>query len=166
MLVPAAADLTFDFIACAFVAGLIAVVLLTGWITRTAAVIWVAILLVVLATLIGGLWIAYRFEALDGPTDYETTTVRLIAGVFASLIVGAVWALFRMPRDARLRMQDHVTPPDEGSTATPQVSSYDHDWLLSLLQQRVAASKEKIAISSDPETDPPSAPASNERDKP
>lgn len=146
LLIPAEADLAYDFFACAFAVAIVGVVLLTGWLTRTTAVVWVAILLLGLGTAVLGTWLAYRFDALDGPITLELTVLRLIGGAAAVLLVLAIWALFKLPRPVS------SAPADSSQASqTLPVKEYDRAWLLSLLQQRVEGSMEKVAMSPSPE---------------
>lgn len=133
-------DLFYDFLACTFLIVMIGVVLLAGWLTRTRAVIALAILLVGLNSLVLGAWLSYRIDGLEEPGPLEVSVLRLLASVAAGLLILAIWALWKLPRPV---------PPEEtlrpDGTSAPPAERYDRVWLLSLLQSRADRSMEKIA---------------------
>ncbi|MGC1276291.1 MAG: hypothetical protein WBC44_21520 [Planctomycetaceae bacterium] len=156
-------DLTFDFFACAFVLGMIAVVLLTGWLTRTTAVVWVAVFLLCLAGVVLGIWLAYRFDGLEEPVTPGFAVLRLIAGAAAILLVVAIWALVKMVRRyaaVRPVATSIVAPPK------PPEERYDRDWMLSLLQKRTASSKEEVAKATPPDDAHRKTSATSEYERP
>ncbi|HEX6984338.1 MAG TPA: hypothetical protein VF170_03125 [Planctomycetaceae bacterium] len=159
----AAADLTFDFLACWAAVALVGVVLLTGWLTRTTAVVWVSVVLAGLAASVLGTWMAYRLDASEDPIARELVVLRLIGGIGGVLLVLAVWAL------VKLRRRDVVMRPTAKPLtvpAKPPIVKYDRQWLLSLLQERARSAKERVATPTGSENRPEMTAPPTGRDKP
>lgn len=156
-------DLTFDFFACALVLGMIAVVLLVGWFTRTTAVVWVAVFLLCLAGAVLGIWLAYRFDGLEDPITPGIAVLRLIAGAAVVLLVVAVWALVKL-----MRRGIAVRPTDTSIVvpSKPLEEQYDREWLLSLLQKRRTPAQVEVAKARPSDAAAPHVFENSENEKP
>ena len=145
-------DLFLDFLACWAAVGVVGVVLLTGWLTRTTAVVWVSVFLGCLAALVLGVWMAYRLDTSRHWDFEERVALRLVGGAGGLLLVLAVWALVKLRRrDAAMRPA--VEAP--ASPVEPPTKTYDRDWLLSLLQERAGSAKERKERVATPSPLPP-----------
>lgn len=155
----AAANVEIELIASCAAVAMTAVILLIGWLTRTLAVVWLAIGLGLLWSLAIAAVLAYRS---DGGKELEMIAIvlfRLVAGVEAILIAVAIWASVKLWR----RRPVAPAAPQEPARL-PQQPTYDHDWILSLLQSRIAKSGERIAMpGSGGATSPPANVSSADR---
>lgn len=146
---------TFDFEFAASIAAitLTGVILLIGWLTRTLAVVWLSVALGVLWSLAIAVGIAYRLDGGKTLEQLDIVVFRLLAAMEVVLWGVAVWIsikLWQRRLSAPSQVENPVPPSPE--------PGYDRDWLLSLLQSRVADSSERVAKTGVPRSGLDSSP--------
>ena len=132
------------YIPAALLFGLLGFITLIAWATRATAVAALAIGLCIVAGGLLVLWTSYLMS-VEGPFDYgDRVFLRLVAAVFVSLLIvqGLIakrcWQADRARRDARRAAQI-------AGRATAE--DFDQKWLLSLLQNKMVGSGEKVSSS-------------------
>lgn len=134
------ATFEFEFAAGIATIAITGIILLVGWLTRTPAVAWLSIALGLFWSLAIGVFVAYRIDSGEELEGLDIAALRLVAGVEAILMFISVWVLIR------LRKQRPVVSSAVPTVAhQPMQPEYDRNWLLSLLQSRVAESCERVA---------------------
>jgi len=144
MILPAAASAVPIYISAALLLGLLGFITIIAWVTRATPVAVLAMGLDVVAIGLLVLWTSY-LNSVDGPFDYSDQVIlRLVAATFVGLLIiqGLIakrcWLADRARRATRksAALRQHTAAED-----------FDQKWLLSLLQKKVADSREKLATS-------------------
>jgi hypothetical protein len=145
MILPAAVSALPIYIPAALLLGLLGFVTIIAWMTRASAVAVLAIILCIVATGLLVLWTSYLGSARGRPFEQlDMVLLRLVAAAFVGMLLIQGLVARRCWQADRARMASR-----QAAALSQRTSAEDFDqmWLLSLLQKKVAESREKVSTS-------------------
>jgi hypothetical protein len=147
MILPAAVSALPIYIPAALLLGLLGFITIIAWMTRATAVAVLAMILCIVATGLLVLWTSYLGSVQGAPFDQlDRVLLRLVAAAFVGILIIQGLVAKRCWQTDRARMAARKAAALSQRTSA---EDFDQKWLLSLLQKKVAESREKVSTSAE-----------------